>query len=149
MKKIKFKLSEIRKNKKYRPHGYYEDVVSSGVIVDDCVEMDLKVAMALREKYGEKNPVLGLSVASEWGPILWNEFHNRTRQYEMDKEKETRWLNIFASWIPCGECRSHYLELLNKIPPDLNSKEGFEKWGINLHDEVNIRVGKPIFNSLK
>jgi hypothetical protein len=148
MKRIKFKLSEIRKNEKYRPAGYYDDVVSSGIIVGDCVEMDFQTAIALREKYGERNPALGLNDAIEWGPILWKEFHNRTKQYKMDVEAENRWLTIFGSWIPCGECRSHYLELLKKTPPDLHSKESFEEWGIDIHNKVNIRLGKPIFHLL-
>lgn len=143
---IKFNLSDIEKNKRYRPEGYYEDVVSRGEIQGDYLVLDIQQATELLEKYFEKNPINGAgSDNSEWGPILWKTLHDRTEQYEMDIEAELRWLNIFTSWIPCGECRNHFIDILKTAPPDLSSPSNYKKWGIAVHNIVNVSLGKPEF----
>lgn len=158
MNKIKFKLADIRKNIAYRPQGYYDDVVSKGVVYGDYVEMDQDEALKLLEKYTEKNPVRVFQAQyysrlgtpdelekSHWGPILWKEFHSRTEQYEGDPDTEHRWLKIFASWLPCGECRQHFQSILRMMPPDLSSKKSYVAWGVKVHNKVNQKLGKPPF----
>lgn len=144
---VQFELSAIERNKRYRPEGYYEDVVSRGEIHGNCVVMDIEQAKELIEKYYERNPLNGLLVdKSEWGPILWSELHNRTEQYEMDEEAELRWLGIFTSWVPCGECRKHFVDIQESTPPDLSSKAAYKKWAIDVHNIVNKSLGKSEFD---
>lgn len=147
---VKFRLDDIRANKKYRPIGYYEDVVSRGVIVGDNVEMTEENARILVEKYSEKNPVAGMSLEpSIWGPILWNELHKRSDIYSGNVESEKRWLSLFFNWIPCQHCQNHFGEMLKKIPPNLDSRESYKNWGIEIHNAVNKEIGKPIFAANK
>lgn len=53
-----------------------------------------------------------------------------------------------AAWeltIPqyeCG-CRRFYAEYKMANPPDFTSPEAFFRWGINLHNAVNRKLGKP------
>jgi hypothetical protein len=80
MNTIKFKLKDILDNQKYRPKGYYEDVISSGSINEDYVEIEYNKAIELVEKYSEKNPIAGFRVDNNiWGPILWKVLHDRTK----------------------------------------------------------------------
>lgn len=146
MNTVKFKLKDILDNQKYRPDGYYNDVVSSGVINEDYVEIEYNKAIELVEKYSEKNPILGLrSDNNIWGPALWKVLHDRTIEYSMDIESEKRWIKIFHSWIPCGVCKDHFTEILNEFPVDLSSKESYKKWAIDIHNIVNKKLNKPIF----
>lgn len=144
--KTKFSLNAIRKNIPYRPEGYYEDVISRGTVVGDYLELDQKDAFELINKYHEKSPANGkLNNDKEWGPILWGSLHSRTREYSCNKDEEKRWLNIFHTWIPCGKCKSHWAELLKKNPPELSTKEKYVQWAIDMHNQVNLSLGKPIY----
>ena len=146
MNSILFKLSDIRKNSKYRPEGYYEDVISSGIVLGEYVEIRDDIALYLIEKYSEKNPISGLeNDPSIWGPVLWKELHDRTNAYNMDLESEERWIGIFLSWIPCGKCKKHFIEINKNNPPDLSSRENYIKWGVKVHNIVNESLGKPMF----
>lgn len=146
MNEVMFKLSDILKNAKYRPDGYYEDVLSNGVILGEYVSIDYNKAINLIEKYSEKNPIHGFkNDPNIWGPILWGELHSRPAKYKLDYESEDRWIGIFTSWIPCGKCKNHFLKIIKKYPPDLSSKENYKKWTIDVHNFVNESLGKPIF----
>ncbi len=144
---VKFKLIDIKNNQKYRPNGYYEDVVSNGKINGDYLEIDFDKAIILVEKYSEKNPIIGLTEKTNyWGPVLWKEFHDRAKEYNMDLDSEKRWIGIFTSWIPCGKCKNHFIEIIKTNPPNFSSKENYMKWGINIHNIVNSSLGKPLFH---
>lgn len=141
------KISDIIENQRYRPVGYYEDVMSRGVVQGDRVEMPYEEAVSLVEKYSEKNPTNGVkSDAAVWGPILWKVLHDRAAEYAMAIDAETRWLKIFQSWIPCGECKSHFRRLVSEMPPDLSSRKKYAKWAVDVHNKVNESLGKPIFS---
>jgi hypothetical protein len=145
---VRFKLKAIRENIPYRPNGYYDDVVSKGIIVDDYVEMAFEEALKLIDKYSEKNPINGIELdPSKWGPILWKTLHDRTKQYDgVSIDAEKRWFyKVFGSWIPCGKCRNHLNEVILDLPPDFSSKDNYIKWAIDLHNVVNEHLGKPVF----
>jgi FAD-linked sulfhydryl oxidase len=147
MKNTSFKIKDIIENQKYRPSGYYEDVMSRGVIHGDLIEMTHEEAVSLVEKYSEKNPIKGVhNDPSLWGPILWKELHDHAADYQMDIEAETRWLKIFHSWVPCGKCKTHFKNLIDETPPDLTSQESYTQWTVDIHNKVNESLGKPIFN---
>jgi hypothetical protein len=146
MKTVQFKLVDIQNNVKYRPEGYYEDVMSRGEVSGEYIVMGAEDAMELINKYLEKSPIDGLKTdTSIWGPVLWETLHNRAEQYEMDVEGELRWIGIFKSWIPCGECKNHFTEILHANPPDLSSKLSYREWAVAVHNTVNALLGKPIF----
>lgn len=143
---VQFALAAIEKNKKYRPDSYYEDVISRGEIIGDYLVLDIEQAEALIEKYYEKSPINGLHADKDvWGPVLWKELHDRADRYEMDVEAELRWIDIFTSWIPCGECKNHFVDILNAKQPDLSSKTAYKNWTIDVHNIVNKSLGKPEF----
>jgi hypothetical protein len=144
--KTRFYLKSIIDNIPYRPKEYYNEVISAGKIIDDYLELDIEEAKKLIKKYHEKNPAEGkLHTAVEWGPVLWGELHKRTDEYIGEEEKERRWLQIFTSWIPCGECKSHWVGLTKENPVDLSSKNNYRDWAIRMHNKVNERLNKPIY----
>jgi hypothetical protein len=143
---IKFKIKDILDNQKYRPSGYYEDVVSRGKIVNDYIEIPYIEAVALVEKYYEKNPIIKDAHNVEiGGPKLWKELHGRPDEYSMDIDAEKRWIEIFRSWIPCGKCKTHFTKLLKDNPVDLSSPEGYKEWTIMIHNLVNQSLNKPLY----
>ena len=79
------------------------------------------------------------------GPQLWEEFHNRAKGYNGGIQAERGWLSSFAKRIPCYECREHFITLVKHNPPDLSSSEAYLKWGCDIHNFVNKKLGKPFF----
>lgn len=51
-------------------------------------------------------------------------------------------LYAFQKVLPCDNCRNHFAELLNKYPPQLQSRDAFMEWVVKAHNEVNERTGK-------
>ena len=78
------------------------------------------------------------------GPKLWALLEERPAT--CDLSKEAVWLALkFARMIPCGDCRAHWASLAIKNPPNLSSRRAYWLWVIFMHNEVNKKLGKPIF----
>jgi hypothetical protein len=98
----------------------------------------------------------------EWGPAFWGILHSLAHRAGkvgastvLQADERKHWGDIFvklSDTLPCDECRAHYRLWLSG--QDLGRwksgpYEGFGDdlrqtwWG--LHNEVNARLGKPIF----
>lgn len=56
-----------------------------------------------------------------------------------------------AELIPCPICREHYKEHLKKLPlsPHLDRRDDLFRWTVQLHNEVNQMLGKPIVTEVE
>ena len=61
------------------------------------------------------------------------------------KAYNTFFLNL-GNVLPCDKCTKHYKEHLIKYPlsENLNSRKELVLWLINIHNEVNKSLGKPV-----
>ncbi len=75
---------------------------------------------------------------SDQGPAKWAEFHRRTLL--MEGVDDSTWLIVFASKLPCGDCKQHWQAMVLRTPPDFSR---YFAWGVDRHNEVNRRLGKP------
>lgn len=54
---------------------------------------------------------------------------------------------FFRDWqrqIPgCSACRKHWRQAVEQNPPPLGNSDAFWRWGIERHNDVNRRLGKP------
>lgn len=85
-----------------------------------------------------------------WGPFLWYILHIISFNYPLqpsyaDKRIYHDFYVNFKDLIPCSNCRKHYNQHLhnNPITPALDSRADLVKWVIQLHNMVNISLGKP------
>lgn len=104
-----------------------------------------------------------------WGTSLWSfihtitinshpknvshieELNNKHAKEALDEtikinEKVIKILKMLKDLIPCPRCLSVYvihLEYLDKI--DLSTEMVLFKWSVELHNEVNKKLNKPIF----
>jgi hypothetical protein len=93
-----------------------------------------------------------------WGPLLWRLFHNLA---ELSNRRDIpflwpKLLQLTAALMPCDACRVHLAATLRSRPffrisridlitgPAVQTQIRGEVW--RLHNEVNARLGKPMFS---
>jgi hypothetical protein len=74
------------------------------------------------------------------GPRFWAELHLLGVRHRPGKNM-TGWLNDWRDSIPFNgcPCKEHLDNWFSENPPDWNR---FFEWGIDLHNAVNLRIGK-------
>lgn len=88
-----------------------------------------------------------------WGPKMWFTLHTITFNYpevpsNHHKKVYSDFFNMLQYIIPCEVCSKHYAQHLinNPILTSLDSKEKLVKWLINVHNDVNISLGKKVYS---
>jgi hypothetical protein len=88
---------------------------------------------------------------SVWGPILWHTIHVVALSYPSNptygqKRAAKEFYESLSELIPCPICREHYKQHLQKLPlsPHLDRRDDLFRWTVQLHNEVNTMLGKPI-----
>lgn len=87
------------------------------------------------------------------GRELWQRLHAHADSYDPSKRLET--LNWLASWgreveaasDKCRSCFTKWQRLCERHPPDLGSREDFQRWTIAAHDWINRELGKPMHDN--
>lgn len=77
-------------------------------------------------------------ITADKGRERWAELHRRSLAWAGGDD--SGWLAAFAERLPCGECRGHWLGMVARTPPDWAN---YFRWGVERHNEVNRRLGKP------
>jgi FAD-linked sulfhydryl oxidase len=55
-------------------------------------------------------------------------------------------LDRFSYLYPCGQCAREFRKLLQDSPPVVTSQKAFALWLCRIHNRVNVRLGKPVFD---
>jgi hypothetical protein len=84
-----------------------------------------------------------------WGAKMWFILHIITFSYPenptfLDKRHYNDFFTNLQYVIPCDKCKLHYREHLenNPLTPNLDKKEDFVNWLIQVHNSVNVSKGK-------
>lgn len=92
-----------------------------------------------------------------WGPLGWMTLHSAALSYSevpTDSEKVlmNKWLEMFRDTITCAHCREHFTSMLaryrSNYPTFLNSRQSFVIATFRMHNTVNRRLSKPIYNTV-
>jgi hypothetical protein len=85
-----------------------------------------------------------------WGPMFWSTLHIISLAYPDDptyaeKRAGKELFNALAQLLPCPVCRSHYKEILQANPVEswLDNRKSLVEWVWTMHNQVNIKLGKP------
>lgn len=69
-----------------------------------------------------------------------------------EKQLLSSWLDLFRDTITCPHCRDHFTEILatsRRIFPNfLNTRQDFAVFAFRVHNAVNRRLKKPIYESV-
>ncbi|KKY15043.1 putative fad dependent sulfhydryl oxidase erv2 [Phaeomoniella chlamydospora] len=88
---------------------------------------------------------------AELGRAAWKLLHTTMARFpenptEDEKEALKSYIWLFARLYPCGECAAHFQEILKKYPPQTSSRNTAVGWACFVHNEVNKRKNKPLFD---
>jgi len=59
------------------------------------------------------------------------------------------YIQLFARLYPCGDCASHFQKVITKYPPQTSSRNAAAGWACEVHNVVNKRLKKPLFDCNK
>lgn len=83
-----------------------------------------------------------------WGPVYWNFLHRFAATYPCrptaaQRRRARNIVRDVSSMLPCPECRTHFVDLRRRSPPDCSSRASLCRWMWAAHNDVNRRLGKP------
>lgn len=91
------------------------------------------------------------TLKAQLGNAAWKLFHTILARYpdkpsKQEKSTLAQYIQLFAQVYPCGDCARHFQKLLKKYPPQIGSRKTAALWGCDIHNKVNDRLKKPIYD---
>ncbi|RMZ82830.1 hypothetical protein DV737_g1867, partial [Chaetothyriales sp. CBS 132003] len=91
------------------------------------------------------------TLKAELGRAAWKLFHTTMARFPDEPTQDESdalksYVYLFARLYPCGECAEHFQGILRKYPPQTGSRSSAAAWACFVHNQVNERKGKPIFD---
>ena len=88
------------------------------------------------------------------GRATWLLLHSIASQYpdeptEREKRDAKNLINAMATLYPCRECQTHFKTVIEKQPPEVESSVSFQEWMCKVHNAVNEKLGKELFDCAK
>jgi FAD-linked sulfhydryl oxidase len=92
--------------------------------------------------------------SEQLGKSTWTLLHTMAAYYpevpSYEQQRNMRkFLDTFSQFYPCWYCAEHLRDEMIKMPPKVESKKSLGKWLCDMHNVVNERLGKPIFDCNK
>ena len=90
----------------------------------------------------------------ELGSATWSLLHSVAAYYPdrpspRQQAEATLFLTLFSRLYPCAECAEDLRADLVESPPKVTSSKEFSQWMCQLHNKVNVKLGKPTFDCSK
>ena len=89
------------------------------------------------------------NIAKSWGPCTWYYLHYLALNYNPKlKQNYISLIKFFQKSIPCIICKNNFANKLKRFPINqfIDNKEDFFKWTVLVHNDVNRRNYKKIYN---
>jgi len=85
------------------------------------------------------------------GRSTWILLHTMGARYPLEPSLEHQqttqtFMTNLSRLFPCPQCAREFRELLKEDPPKVATREVFSQWLCQLHNKVNARLKKPLFN---
>lgn len=85
------------------------------------------------------------------GRNSWSVLHTIAAYYPekptVDQQKDmVKFMALFTKFYPCEDCSEDFKERLTANPPATQSNTKLAQWLCKMHNEVNVKLGKPEFD---
>lgn len=82
------------------------------------------------------------------GPGCWFAIHSAAASVTSNEDKihVIKFIKHLQKHFPCGDCRTHFGNYIEKNPLEMTlngSLESLFSWTVNFHNSVNFRLNKP------
>eukprot|EP00090_Calanus_glacialis_P014617 TRINITY_DN23444_c0_g1_i1.p1 TRINITY_DN23444_c0_g1~~TRINITY_DN23444_c0_g1_i1.p1 ORF type:complete len:191 (-),score=66.40 TRINITY_DN23444_c0_g1_i1:135-707(-) len=90
----------------------------------------------------------------ELGNSSWTLLHSMAAYFpstptSQQKNDASQFMHIFSRLYPCQECAEDLRADLVTFPPKVDSAKQFSQWMCEMHNRVNSKLGKPVFDCSK
>ena len=87
----------------------------------------------------------------ELGSKTWAFLHTMAAYYPekptvVQKADMRTFFDVFSKFYPCNTCAEDLQEQLKLTPPRTESQHQLTQWLCSVHNEVNKKLGKPMFD---
>lgn len=84
-----------------------------------------------------------------WGKHGWALIHYVALGYPdnpsmIDITNYKNWYINIGNVLPCETCKKHYNNLISLNPPNTSNRDSLFKWTVDIHNNVNKKLDKPI-----
>ncbi|KAH8115172.1 ERV/ALR sulfhydryl oxidase domain-containing protein [Phellopilus nigrolimitatus] len=143
------------------PTRAYLDPYSGRVFDSDGVERDIGFDSASHPEsvaplQGVHGGVIMSKLGNETakqalGRAAWKLMHTMTLRFPEEPTEDERsaldsYFHLQSRLYPCGECATEFQKLLKEFPPQTSSRRAAALWLCHVHNQVNERLEKPIFD---
>ena len=87
----------------------------------------------------------------ELGRASWAYLHTLAANYpenptKAEQDRMAKFVFTYAELYPCGYCADYTRDEMLRRPPKVANRKEFQLWMCGVHNEVNYRIQKPLFN---
>ncbi len=133
-----------REKKKQSPHT--ENTTNKGESNNNMLATSLSNSQELPQDCPPDSEQLGRATWTFLHTMA--AYYPEVPSYEQQRSMRTL-LSTFSQFYPCWYCAEHLREEMNKSPPKVESSGALGKWLCDMHNIVNERLDKPIFDCNK
>uniref|UniRef100_A0AAG5DCU6 Sulfhydryl oxidase n=1 Tax=Anopheles atroparvus TaxID=41427 RepID=A0AAG5DCU6_ANOAO len=84
-----------------------------------------------------------------WGLLHTVAAYYPTNPTEADEKNVRTFFNSLSKLYPCEYCAKDFQQELKAMPPETKSQHALSQWLCRIHNQVNVKLGKPEFDCTK
>lgn len=90
----------------------------------------------------------------ELGNKTWGLLHTMAAKYpekptSCQQQDMRTFFHVFSQFYPCSHCAEDFREELKVDPPKVDNQEVLSQWLCQMHNKVNVKLGKEVFDCSK
>ncbi|KAI1716351.1 erv1 / alr family domain-containing protein [Ditylenchus destructor] len=136
------------------PHYYHDRPCKACTSTEEMLMWSKKLAKKKETENNNSNSTKRTDCplnTDELGRSTWNLLHTMAAYYpdkpnSEEKKNMSDTLTSLSKTYPCPHCAEDFRKDITKHPPELDNRGKLSKWVCELHNRVNVKLGKDEFD---